>query len=135
MSDQYGLPTTKSFGGLFSGVFLTIGAWPWIMRGEAPRAWALGIALFFAIALFIAPRTLGPLNWLWYRFGLLLHGAVNPIIMALIYHVGVLPIGLLLRASGKDLLRLRWLPREQEASYWIARVPPGPRHGSMAKQF
>jgi hypothetical protein len=135
MSEQHELPTTKSFGFTFAAVFLIVAGWPWVMRGDPPRVWALAIAAFFAAAPFIAPRSLGPLNWLWYRFGMLLHSIVNPIIMALIYYVGILPIGLLLRAFGKDLLRLRWQRPEQEPSYWIPREPPGPRQGSMSKQF
>ena len=135
MSDAHELPTPKSFGFTFAALFLIIGCWPWVFRGEAPRLWALAIALFFAVAPFIAPKTLGPLNWLWFRFGLLLHGIVNPLIMALIYFAGILPIGLLLKAFRKDLLRLRWQPADKEASYWIPRVPPGPKHGSMLKQF
>ena len=133
MSEQHELPTPRSFGFTVATLFLIIGGWPWVFRGEAPRLWALGLALVFAVAPLVAPRTLGPLNWLWFRFGLLLHGIVNPVIMALIYFAGVVPIGLLVRAAGKDLLRLRWEP--QAASYWIPREPPGPRHGSMLKQF
>ena len=42
-------------------------------------------------------------------------------------------MALLVRAKGKDLLRLK---REPEAtSYWIAREPPAPAPGSMSKQF
>jgi hypothetical protein len=42
-------------------------------------------------------------------------------------------MALLLRALGKDLLRLK---REPDArTYWIAREPPGPAPGSMSKQF
>jgi hypothetical protein len=133
MSEKRQLPTPKSFGFTFAALFLIMAGWPWIFRGETPRYWALTIAVFFAAAPFIAPRTLGPLNWLWFRFGLLLHGIVNPIIMALIYLLGILPIGLLLKAFRMDLLRLRW--QSQEASYWIRRVPPGPRKGSMSKQY
>lgn len=133
MSEQHTLPTPKSFGFTVAVLFLIVAGWPWVSHGAAPRYWAVAVALFFAAAPFIAPRTLGPLSWLWFRFGLLLHGLVNPVIMALIYYVGILPTGLLLRAAGKDLLRLRWQPEDQ--SYWIPRVPPGPRHGSMLKQF
>ena len=133
MTQKEELPTPKSFGFTMAGLFLIVAVWPWFFHGAAPRLWAIVIAVFFAIAPFIAPRTLGPMNWLWFRFGLLLHGVVNPIIMALIYCLGVVPIGLLLRISGKDHLRLRWQP--EETSYWISRVPPGPRHGSMSKQF
>src|SRR5262245_59820507 len=118
MSDEHQLPTPKSFGFTFAALFLIIAGWPWVMRGDAPRLWAVAVALFFAAAPFLAPRSLGPLNWLWYRFGLQLHSIVNPIIMGLIYFVGVLPIGFLLRAAGKDLLQLRWQPIDKQPSYW-----------------
>ena len=133
MSDKQELPTPRSFSLTFAAVFLIIGGWPWALYGHAPRYWALLIAVFFAAAAFLAPRLLGPLNWLWYRFGLLLHSVVNPLVMALIYYVGVVPIGLVLRVAGKDLLRLKREPRA--ASYWIVREPPGPEPGSMSKQF
>src|SRR5262245_43716362 len=100
MSEKRELPTPKSFGFTVAALFLIIAGWPWIFRGAAPRFWALAIAVLFAAAPFIAPRTLGPLNWLWFRLGLLLHGIVNPIIMMLIYFFAILPIGLLLKASG-----------------------------------
>src|SRR4051794_39447681 len=108
MSVKHKLPTTKSFGLTFAAFFLIIGGWPWVFRGVAPRYWAFALAALFAAAPFIAPRALGPLNWLWFRFGLLLHGIVNPIVLALMYIFSILPIGLLLRGLGSDLLRLRW---------------------------
>jgi hypothetical protein len=42
-------------------------------------------------------------------------------------------MALVLRALGKDLLRLKRDPKAD--SYWIAREPPGPAPGSMSKQF
>ena len=49
------------------------------------------------------------------------------------FYGAMLPMALLLRWLGKDLLRLK---REPEAkSYWIAREPPAPAPGSMSKQF
>jgi len=53
--------------------------------------------------------------------------------MALLYYVSVVPTGLIMRALGKDLLRLK-LDRTAE-SYWIAREPPGPAPESMKDQF
>jgi hypothetical protein len=61
----------------------------------------------------------------------LLHHVVSPVIMALMFYGAILPMALLLRALGKDVLRLK---RESDtASYWIPREPPAP--GSMSKQF
>ena len=70
---------------------------------------------------------------LWLKFGLLLHKIVNPVIMALLFYGTVLPTGLIARAMGKDLLRLK---REPDAeSYWIVRTPAGPAPETMKDQF
>jgi hypothetical protein len=74
-----------------------------------------------------------PFNAVWFRLGLVLHHVVNPIIMFVIYWVAVVPTGLVMRAVGKDPLRLR-IDRSL-ATYWLARQPPGPAAGSMRKQF
>ena len=88
--------------------------------------------LFFAAGYF-CPSALRPLNWLWFNFGLLLHSVVNPIVMGLLFYATVWPTGIVMRALGKDLLRLR---REPEGtSYWIPRQPPGPEPTTMKDQF
>jgi hypothetical protein len=81
----------------------------------------------------LRPQLLSPLNQLWFRLGLLLHHVVNPVLMFLIYYSTVLPTGLVLRALGKDVLRLKL--DHASTSYWIVRAPPGPGAGSMEKQF
>ena len=76
---------------------------------------------------------LRPLNIAWTRFGLLLHAVVNPVVMALLFYGTVLPTGLVMRALGRDLLRLRRDPAAE--SYWIARQPPGPAPDTFKDQF
>lgn len=87
---------------------------------------------FLAAALF-HPGWLRSLNRLWFRFGMLLHAVVNPLIMALVFFVAVAPIGLLMRVLGKDPLRLKREPTAK--SYWIERRPPGPEPDSLRNQF
>ena len=95
--------------------------------------WTGGMAALFLAAALLPARDLNPLNRLWLRFGLLLHKVVNPIVMALVFFGTVLPTGLVMRALGKDLLRLK---REPDAdSYWIERHPPGPAPETMKDQF
>ncbi len=95
--------------------------------------WMVGLAgLFLAAALF-SPTVLNPLNRLWFKFGLLLHKVVNPVMMAFVFFGAVLPTGLVMRALGKDLLRLKRQPDAK--SYWIERRPPGPAPQSMKDQF
>jgi Saxitoxin biosynthesis operon protein SxtJ len=122
----------RSFGLVFAAFFALVAFLPAI-HGAPVRWWAIVVAgAFVAIAL-IVPRVLHPLNRLWFALGLLLHHVVNPVVMALMFYGAILPMALLLRALGKDLLRLKRDP--QAASYWIAREPPAPAPGSMSKQF
>jgi hypothetical protein len=122
----------RSFGIVFCVVFALVGIWPWLFGGQV-RLWSLALAAGFLAAGFLAPALLTPLNRLWFRFGLLLHAVINPVIMALLFFVAFVPMAALLRLMGKDLLRLK---RDKAAeSYWIARDPPGPAPGSMSKQF
>ena len=81
----------------------------------------------------LAPRILHPLNVAWTHLGILLGKIVTPVVMFLVYVVSVIPVGLLVRLLGKDLLRLK--PNKGESSYWIERTPPGPPPESLKDQF
>ncbi len=122
--------SNRSFGLIF-GVFFAVLALLPTLHSATVRWWALGVALAFVAAAYFSPRLLSPLNWIWFKLGLALHHVFNPIIMALIFYGAILPTALILRAFGKDLLRLKRDP--QAASYWIRRETPAP--GSMIKQF
>jgi hypothetical protein len=126
------MSSNRSFGLIFAAFFALVALLP-AVHGAPVRLWALGIAFIFALVAFFAPRVLQPLNWVWFKLGLLLHHVVNPVIMAVMFYGAILPMALLLRALGKDLLRLKRDPTA--ASYWITREPPGPAVGSMSKQF
>jgi Saxitoxin biosynthesis operon protein SxtJ len=104
----------------------------WWHNGHSWR-WTGGIAVLFFAAALLYPAALKPFNRVWLKFGLLLHKVVNPIVMALVFFGTVLPTGLIMRALGKDPLRLKWQPDAN--SYWIERRPPGPAPESMKDQF
>lgn len=124
--------SNRSFGLVFAAVFTVIALWPLVSAAE-PRWWALAVAAVFAIVAVLRPQVLAPLNMVWYRFGLLLHTIVNPVVMAVLFYAVVTPTGLLMRAFGKDPLRLRREPNAK--SYWIERQPPGPAPDTMRHQF
>ena len=122
----------RTFGLVFVVVFAVIGLWP-LIGGLDPRWWALAIAAAFAAAAILAPRVLAPANRLWHEIGVWLQRVVNPLILGLVFYLGVTPTGLIMRLFGKDPLRLK---REPDAeSYWIERRPPGPPPGTMPNQF
>ena len=92
--------------------------------------WSIGAALI-ALAL-LHPASLARPSRLWHRFGLLLAGVTNPIILLLLYATCILPVGLSMRAFGYDPLRLE---RDEDAdTYWVAHEA-SPLDKPMRHQF
>ncbi len=94
--------------------------------------WALAAAGALSVISLLAPRLLKPLNILWFKFGLLLHRIVNPLVMFALFIFVFVPAGFLVRIWS-DPLRLR--RNREAASYWIERETAGPATGSMKNQF
>jgi Saxitoxin biosynthesis operon protein SxtJ len=124
--------SNRSFGIVFTIVFSLLGVWP-MLHGTGPRWWACGIAICFAVTATLKPSILAVPNRLWLKFGLLLGKIVSPVALAILFYGAILPIGLLMRLTGNDPLRLRKEPESK--SYWISRTPPGPAPDSMNNQF
>ena len=125
--------SNRSFGlivGLFSGCIAAVKFW----HGEQGTGLAWAISAFILISLAVLkPALLSPLNRLWFRFGLLLHKVMNPLLMAVMFYLVILPVSLLMRVFHKDPLRLKYDPHA--ATYWIERRPPGPVPDTMRNQF
>lgn len=107
----------RAFGVVFAVVFALVGAWPLLRGGEAIW-WLMGLSGSFLGLALTQPAILAPLNHLWFRFGLLLHAVVSPVVLGLIYAVSVLPTGLIMRMRGYDPLRRR---KPEGDTYWVAR--------------
>ena len=122
----------RSFGVVVTVALTVVGVFP-LLNGEPPRWWSLAVAGVMLVVTLVRAELLAPFNRVWFRFGLFLHRVVNPVIMAVIYFGVVTPTGLIMRAVGKDPLRLRRDPNAE--SYWIHRTPPGPEPESMTNQF
>ena len=126
--DDIKIGSNKSFGIVFSIVFLIIAIYPLINNDEL-RIWSLIIAIIFLVLGLINSKILTPLNKLWFKFGILLGRIVSPIIMGLIFFMVVTPIALIMRIIGKDLLNLKF---NKEKSYWIEKNGP---KSKMKNQF
>jgi hypothetical protein len=122
----------RSFGFVFAAVFAFIALWP-IVYGNTIRLWSLAIGAIFLAAAFLAPRSLAPLNRLWFRIGILLGKIMTPFVMGVLFFLTVTPVGFLMRRFGTDPLRLKRKPASK--SYLIERSPPGPAAGSLKDQF
>jgi len=119
----------KSFGIVFAVVFLLISLYP-LVDNKDVHLWSLIISLIFFLLAYVAPKVLSIPNKLWFRLGMALGALVAPVVMALVYFTTVVPIGLIMRLMGKDLLRQKL--DKNTKSYWIERNEP---MGSMKDQF
>lgn len=123
----------RSFGLVFAAVFALAAFLPLLRSPHQPRWWAAVIAIVFAVVALLWPKRLGALNRLWLKFGLLLHAVVSPLVLALIFYVAIVPVGLLKRVFGNDTLRLK--ADRTANTYWIARDPSDSALSSMKQQF
>lgn len=122
----------REFGCVFAVFFAVVGAWP-LLHGGVPRYWAWALAASLLATALVAPGLLDRPARLWSRLGRGLHRITNPLVQALIFYLAVVPTALLMRAVGKDPLRLR-LERDS-STYWMTREPPGPSADSMRHPF
>ena len=122
------MSSNRSFGIVFFIVFLLIALYP-LINNKDIRLWSLLISSVFLIFGLINSQILTPLNKLWFKFGLLLGKVISPLVMGLIFFFVVTPIGLIMRALGKDLLNLKY---NKNKSYWIEKKGP---KSKMKNQF
>tara|TARA_Y100000817_G_scaffold238031_1_gene190048 strand:+ start:106 stop:498 length:393 start_codon:yes stop_codon:yes gene_type:complete len=121
--------SNRSFGIVFFVVFLIISLFP-LIKGNDLRIWSLLISLIFLVLGLMNSSILGPLNKLWFKFGLLLGSFISPIVMGFVFFLVVTPIGLFMRLLGKDLLNLK--KKNNLRSYWIEKTGP---KSKMKNQF
>jgi Saxitoxin biosynthesis operon protein SxtJ len=122
----------RSFGLVFAAAFAVLGCWP-LVHGRAPRWWALGLALAFALTAAVRPALLHQANRGWLAFGRAMHRVVSPLVMGAVFFLCITPIAWIMRLAKKDVLSLG--RRNDLASYWIPRVAPPPAAETMKRQF
>jgi hypothetical protein len=131
-ADSVSAGSDRSFGIVFT-VFCAMVALVrfWLGHG-AFWGWLVAAAVFATFAL-VYSRALRPLNILWFRFGMLLHHIMSPLILGIMFYVVFTPIGWWMRLAGKRPLNLSFDAAAE--SYWIHRKPPAPQPGSFDRQF
>lgn len=117
----------RKFAFTVGAAFLVLAAFTWW------REHALLFRIFGALAgtLLVAgalvPGRLGPVYRAWMAFALALSKVTTPIFMGIVFFVVIAPVGLVMRAFGRNPIR----HRPENGSFWAAR---GPR-GGMTNQF
>ena len=120
MNSETNTSSNRSFGIVFSIVFLIIAIYP-LINNEDIRVWSLIVSVIFLILGYFKSRILTPLNSLWYKFGIFLGRIVSPIILGVIYFFIVTPTSILMRLFKKDLLNLKF---SNNNSYWLKKQGP-----------
>jgi hypothetical protein len=120
----------RRFGVTLGTAFLAvaaIGAWRG-HRGLALAAGALAVAL--GLAALVAPAGLLPVRAGWMRFALVLSRVTTPVVMGALYFLVITPVGLLLRAAGRNPLTRSG----SGSTLWVERAPSA-RRSDLRRQF
>ena len=120
--------SNRSFGIVFSIVFLIIAIWP-LLSGKEISYWLLIISVVFLILGLIKSKILTPLNKIWFKIGILLGNIVSPVVLGVIFFLVVTPTSIIMKILRKDLLNLK---NNNNNSYWIEK---NNQHNRMKNQF
>ena len=122
----------RSFGLVFVTFFSVLGVFDCWGNGRFLSWWYLA-ALLVLTATLAAPQLLRAIQSRVGQTGVLLGKVTSPVFLFVVFYVAVVPVGLVMRAFGRDVLRLR--RKSTVDSYWIDRSPPGPAPEQMRDQF
>lgn len=133
LSESATLSSNRSFGLLFTLVFLIVAAYAWLSGYSTQwvQIWLVISGIFLAFAL-LFPVALTPFNKMWFALGLLLGRVVSPIVLGVLFFILITPVAIGMRLFGRDALLIK---KRTVSSYWIDRDPPGPKPESFKDQF
>ena len=121
--------SNKSFGIVFSIIFLLVFLWP-LLDEKALRTWAIVPSIVFLVLGLRNSKLLTVPNLAWIKLGIFLGKFVAPIVMGIIFFLVITPIGFVARVVGKDFLKLK--KNGIRKTYWIDKSN---YKTSMKKQF
>jgi len=107
-------PSNKSFGIVFSIFFLILTLF--FLDGNVKIYFLILSFLFLILALFFS-KLLTPLNIYWTKLGFFLGRIVSPVVMMIVYFLGVLGTKIFLLLFNKDILNLKL--NKKSKSYWV----------------
>jgi Saxitoxin biosynthesis operon protein SxtJ len=124
MDNSLRLPSDRSFGWTFAGIFALIGLL---------HPWAFGLAALTAAVTYLHPEWLAPLKRAWMKLGELLHHVVSPVVLGIMFFGVFTPVGWMMRLAGRDAMARSFDGAAE--TYWVKRDPPGPAEDSFGDLF
>jgi len=110
METPHPLPSDRSFGWTFTGVFALVAFF---------QPWVLALAALTALVTLIRAHWLAPFRRAWMKLGELLQHVVSPLLLGAIFYGVFTPAGYAMRALGRDAMKRRYEPGRP--SYWEKR--------------
>jgi hypothetical protein len=124
--------SSRTFGLLIGALLLVSAFRSYAIRGRS-WPWLLGAGIVFALVALARPALLSPLSRAWMALGRVMNRVVSPVVLALLFFGVVWPVGLLMRLTGSDPLRLKRRAANENDGYWVAREPVTNDH--FTRQF
>lgn len=132
MGIKSGRRELREFGVVIGAVLIILGDIS-LARGRALSPYLLAAGAASAFLGFVLPAALKPLQKIWMGLGIVLGFFVNRIVLLVLFYVVVAPIGIVMKALGKDILDERI--DKNRRSYWHERQGPANPKESYENQY
>jgi hypothetical protein len=109
----------KSFGLLMSAIISMAGTYVYFTHNQLIIE-IFVIAIVLILISFFSPKFLSIPNYLWYKFGRLLHLIISPIVILIIFTFIIIPTGLCFKLFSYNPLNKKI--SSKDASYWVDRT-------------
>ena len=101
------LPSNRKFGVVFSIFFILVAIYFFYKNSFFLTTFFVFSSFVFCILTLFFTSYLSPLNFAWYKFGILLGKIVNPLVMGILFYLMISPVAILSRLFGRDELKIK----------------------------
>jgi hypothetical protein len=108
--------------------FLVLAAITWWRDHLTLSRVFVGIGGLLWIGGLVVPRAMGPVYHFWMGLAHAISKVTTPIFLGIVYFLVIMPIGIIMRALGRNPI----VHRAHDGSYW---APHGEARGSLKNQF
>jgi hypothetical protein len=121
----------RRFGLTLGAAFVVLGGVLWWRQREPAAVVAVALGGTLLLAGIVTPSRLGLVQRAWLGLGAALSRITTPVFMGIVYVAAITPIGLVLRATGRNpLMRARG-----RSTCWVARPQATRSRRDMEHQF
>jgi hypothetical protein len=123
--------SNKNFCLTFSCLFFLVNTYFFIFQPHF-IFWPLFLSVVLFVLAFTRPQLIAPFNQIWIKFGQILGKMITPIIMAVLYFLVLLPVGIIFKILGRDILKIK--QSDIRKTYWFDIEQPS-NQNNFTEQF